>query len=52
MGINSDWNVGFDDTIFIDSIVMITYISFVSKPLLDFDSMQKKSTFINMHFCK
>jgi len=52
MGINSSWNARIDDTMVIDSIVMTTCISNFSKPFLDFDSMQKISTFTNMHFYK
>jgi hypothetical protein len=52
IGINSSWNVGIDDTMVVDSIVMITCMSPFSKPLLDFDSMLKFSTFTNMSFDK
>jgi hypothetical protein len=52
MGINSSWNVGINDTMVVDSIVMITCMSPFSKPLLDFDSMSKFSTFTNMPFYK
>ncbi len=39
------------DIMVIDSIVMTTCMSPFSKPLLDFDSMPKFSTFTNMSFC-
>jgi hypothetical protein len=42
MGPNSDWNVGIDDTMVVDIIVMTTCMSPFLKPLLDFDSMPKK----------
>jgi hypothetical protein len=42
MGTNSSWNVGINDTMVVDSIVMTTCMSPFSKSLLDFDSMQKK----------
>jgi hypothetical protein len=45
MGINLGWNVRFDDTKVVNSIVMTTCMSPFSKPFLDFDSMQKISTF-------
>jgi len=41
MGINLGWNAGINDTMVINSIVMTTWISPFSKPLLDFDSTQK-----------
>jgi hypothetical protein len=52
MGTNSNWNVGIDDTMVVDSIIMTTCMSRFSKPLLDFDSMPKFSTFTNMPFSK
>jgi hypothetical protein len=52
MGTNLGWNVGIDDTMVIDSNVMTTCISPFSKPLLDFHSMPKSSTFTNMLSCK
>jgi hypothetical protein len=52
MGTNLGWNLGIDDTTVIDSIVMTISMSPFSKPLLDFDSMPKFSTFTNMHFYK
>ncbi len=50
MGINLGWNVGNDHIIVVNSIVMITCMSPFSKPLLDFDSMPKFPTFVNMSF--
>jgi hypothetical protein len=35
------WNARINDTMVVDSIVMTTCMSPFSKPLLDFDSMQK-----------
>jgi hypothetical protein len=52
MGINLGWNVGIDDTMVVGSIEMTTCMSPFSKPLLDFDSMPKFSTHINILFCK
>jgi hypothetical protein len=52
MGTNLGWNVGIDDTMIVDSIVMTTCMSPFSKPLLDFDSMPKNFTLTNMSFCK
>ncbi len=53
MGTNLSWNVGINDTMVVNSIVMKTCMSPFSKPLLDFDLMPKKFTFTNMHFlCK
>jgi hypothetical protein len=52
MGINLGWNVGIDDTMIVDSIVMTTCMSPFSKPFFDFDSMPKNFTFTNMLFCK
>jgi hypothetical protein len=52
MGIKLGWNAWINDTMVVDSIVMITCMSPFSKPLLDFDSMQKNSTFTNMPFYK
>ncbi len=43
MGISLGWNVGIDDTVVVDSIVMTTCMSHLSKPLLDFNSMSKFS---------
>jgi hypothetical protein len=40
------------DTMVDDSIVMTTCMSPFSNPLLDFDSMLKILTLINMPFCK
>jgi len=36
------WNARINDTMIVDWIVMTTCMSPFSKPLLDFDSMQKK----------
>jgi hypothetical protein len=52
MGTNSGWNAGIDDTMVVDSIVITTCISPFSKPILDFDSIQKKFTLTNMPFYK
>jgi hypothetical protein len=52
MGTNLSWNVGIDDTMVVDSIVMTTYMSPFSNPLLDFDLMSKFSNLTNMPFCK
>jgi hypothetical protein len=51
MGSNLSYNVGIDNTMAIDSII-ITCISHFLKPLLDFDLMQKNSTLTNNLFCK
>jgi hypothetical protein len=51
MGTNLGWNVGMNDMMVINSIVMTTCMSIFSKPFLDFDSMPKFPTFTNMHFC-
>jgi hypothetical protein len=37
------WNARINDTMIVDWIVMTTCMSPFSKPLLDFDSMQKKT---------
>jgi len=50
MGINSNSNVGIDNTMVVDAIVMTTCMSPFLKPLLNFDTMQKISTFTNMSF--
>jgi hypothetical protein len=42
--INLGWNGIIYDTMVVDSIVMTTCMSPFSKPLSNFDSMQKKST--------
>jgi len=52
MGTNLGWNVGIDDTMVVGSIEMTTCISHFSKPLLNFDLMQKISTLKNILFCK
>jgi hypothetical protein len=52
MGINLGWNARIDDTMVVDSIVMITCMSPFSKPFLDFDLMPKFSTLTNMSFYK
>jgi hypothetical protein len=52
MGTDSSWNIGIDDTMIVDSIVMTTCMSPFSKPLLDFNSMPKKFTLTNMPFYK
>jgi hypothetical protein len=52
MGTNSSCNVKIDDTMVIDSIVMITCMSHFLKPLLDFDLMPKFSIVTNMFFYK
>jgi hypothetical protein len=52
IGIDLGWNVGIDHTMVVGSIEMTTCMAPFSKPLLDFDSMPKISTFINIFFCK
>jgi hypothetical protein len=52
MGINSNLNVGIDNTMVVDAIVMTTCMSPFLKPLLNFDTMPKFSTFTNMPFYK
>jgi hypothetical protein len=44
MRINLGWNARINDTMVVDSIVMITCMSRFSKGLLDFNSMPKVST--------
>jgi hypothetical protein len=50
MRIYLGWNARIDDTMVVDSIVMTKCMSPFSKPLLEFDSMPKFSTFKNMPF--
>jgi len=51
-GTNSGWNVGINDIMVINSIVMTTCMSLFSKPFLDFDLMPKFSISTNMPFYK
>jgi hypothetical protein len=50
MGTNLGLNVGIDDIMVVGSIEMTTCMSPFSKPLLDFDSMQKKFHTHKHHF--
>ncbi len=52
MGINIGWNAKNYDIMIVNSILMTTCMSPFSKPLLEFDSILKFSTFTNMPFCK